>query len=386
MPMEQNKAGLYTQEEALRIRQENYEKTQNFNAWQQAMLEQAMQLHIPHKGTFELTPFCSMKCKMCYMRLDPPQAAQQGRLLTAEEWIRLGKMAFDAGTVDLLLTGGEPLLRKDFAQIYTALSEMGFLLRLFTNATMFTKETYDLLRERPPQSLEITLYGASPETYRRVGGWAEGYERAVEAIDTLRQFVPSLRLKGTLIRENMDDYDAMKAFAAERALSLDFCLQPLPAVRGACSQALSCRLGAEELVRFTNEKKFVPSNEGCEPVDPSARKAVFCGAGLVTYTIQWNGDMVACNMDDDPKRAIGRPLEEGFAAAWEKLRGFADDKPLPEPCKTCEVYAQCGCCAVHHRQESGRYDVPARYVCDYFRGWQGQPLLPDETFGGQPRT
>ena len=110
MPMEQNKAGLYTQEEALRIRQENYEKTQNFNAWQQAMLEQAMQLHIPHKGTFELTPFCSMKCKMCYMRLDPPQAAQQGRLLTAEEWIRLGKMAFDAGTVDLLLTGGEPKL------------------------------------------------------------------------------------------------------------------------------------------------------------------------------------------------------------------------------------------------------------------------------------
>lgn len=97
MPMEQNKAGLYTQEEALRISQENYEKTQNFNAWQQAMLEQAMQLHIPHKGTFELTPFCSMKCKMCYMRLDPPQAAQQGRLLTAEEWIRLGKMAFDAG-------------------------------------------------------------------------------------------------------------------------------------------------------------------------------------------------------------------------------------------------------------------------------------------------
>ena len=75
--------GLYSEEEALRIRQENYEKTQAFNAWQQMMLAQARAMHIPHKGTFELTPFCSLKCKMCYMRLDPEQAAKQGRLLTA---------------------------------------------------------------------------------------------------------------------------------------------------------------------------------------------------------------------------------------------------------------------------------------------------------------
>ena len=74
-------AGLYTEEEALRIRHENYEKTQAFNEWQSMMLAQAREQFIPHKGTFELTPFCSMKCKMCYMRLDPDQAKKQGRLL-----------------------------------------------------------------------------------------------------------------------------------------------------------------------------------------------------------------------------------------------------------------------------------------------------------------
>lgn len=378
--------GLYTEEEALRIRHENYEKTQAFNEWQQAMLAQAKAMHIPHKGTFELTPFCSMKCKMCYMRLDPDQAAKQGRLLTAEEWIRLGKMAFDAGTVDLLLTGGEPFLRKDFAEIYTALSDMGFLLRIFTNGTMFTDETMALMRDRPPQSMEITMYGASPETYAKVGGWADGYERAVRAIDSLREFLPSLKLKGTLIRESMDDYDAMKKFAAERALPMDFCLQPLPTVRGACSRALECRLGVQELLEFARAKNITPFNEGCEPVDPSQRSAVFCGAGLVTYTVQWNGDMVACNMDDDPNRIIGRPLEEGFDAAWNKLRNFANGKPLPEPCKTCDIYAQCGCCAVHHRQESGSYTVPARYVCDYHRIYEGLEPLPEEAFAGQKKT
>ena len=230
------------------------------------------------------------------------------------------------------------------------------------------------------------MYGASPETYQRVGGWAEGYERAVRAIDSLREFLPSLKLKGTLIRESLDDYDAMKKFAAERALPMDFCIQPLPAVRGACSQALQCRLGVEELVKFSHEKNITPFNEGCEPVDPNERAAVFCGAGIVTYTVQWNGDMVACNMDDDPNRVIARPLEEGFDAAWEKIGNFADGKPLPEPCKTCEIYAQCGCCAVHHRQESGDYAVPARYVCDYHRLMENLPPLPDETFAGQKKT
>ena len=157
-------------------------------------------------------------------------------------------------------------------------------------------------------------------------------------------------------------------------------------MRGACSQALQCRLGVEELVKFSHEKNITPFNEGCEPVDPNERAAVFCGAGIVTYTVQWNGDMVACNMDDDPNRVIARPLEEGFDAAWEKIGNFADGKPLPEPCKTCEIYAQCGCCAVHHRQESGDYAVPARYVCDYHRLMENLPPLPDETFAGQKKT
>lgn len=155
---EPTRGPLYNEQESQSIRQENYEKTQTFNLFQDAMLWQARQMRIPYKAMFELTARCSMKCRMCYMRLDPPQIAAQGRELTTEEWIRLGQMAFEAGTLDLTLTGGEPMLRSDFAQIYTALSDMGFLLRIFSNATLVTPDIMALLRDRPPQSMEITLY------------------------------------------------------------------------------------------------------------------------------------------------------------------------------------------------------------------------------------
>jgi len=360
-------ANIYSPEESQRIRQENYDKTQEFNLFQDAMLQHARENHIAYKGTFELTPRCSMKCRMCYMRLDSPQIKRQGRELTTAEWIALGRMAVDAGTLDLLLTGGEPMLRPDFADIYTALSDMGFLLRIFTNATLVTPEILDLLRDRPPQSMEITLYGASNETYRRIGGLPDGYTRAITAVEELRAFIPSIKLKTTIIRDNAGDYPLLRDFAQERALPLDLTTMPLRAVRGAVSTALEDRLSVDELIDF-HEKHDIPvADENLSSPPSEARTSLYCDAGACTYNILWNGDMVACIVDDDPSRPIGRPLEEGFAVAWDKLQGFRCGKPLPEPCKTCPIFAPCGCCAVLHRTESGAYDQESKYVCAFHK-------------------
>lgn len=361
-----NEAPLYSEEESLEIRYENYQKTQNFNIFHQAMMENARRNHIPYKGTFELTPRCSLKCKMCYMRLDAPQMKEQGRELTADEWIRLGEMAFEAGTFDLLITGGEPMLRPDFPKIYTALTDMGFLTRLYTNATLITPEIMDLLRERPPQSMEITLYGASEETYEKVTGWGEGYTRATRAIDELRTFAPSILLKTTLIRDNAPDYQKMQDWAHQRALKMEYTSQPFLPVRGACCEAATCRMTVDELIEFHRKHNLEIGQDGCSQPDPADRRGIFCPAGETAYVIEWTGAMVACNADDDPNRPVGYPLQEGFDSAWNKLRAFRD-KPLPEPCKTCEAYAQCSCCAVHHRIESGSFDKQGKYVCDFAR-------------------
>lgn len=366
---------LYASEEALRIRGENYERTQNFNMFQEAMLWHARENHIPYKGSFELTPRCSMRCRMCYMRLDPPQIKLQGRELTGEEWISLGRMAAEAGTVDLLLTGGEPMLHPDFVNIYTSLTEMGFLLRIFTNATLVTPEIMALLRERPPQAMEVTLYGASRETYERLGAWADGYDRAIAAVDEMRTFLPSLKLKTTIVRDNAKDYQALRRFAEERALRLEPTLMPFPAVRGAVSTAVEDRLSVDELLTFYEENGIAIAGDGCGAPDPENRKGLFCDAGLNTFAVLWNGDMVACSVDDDPERPIGRPLAEGFVAAFDKLKDFQCGKPLPEPCKECPAYGECGCCAVHHRIESGAYDKPAKYVCDFYRRATGNETI-----------
>ncbi len=80
---------------------------------------------MPVSGTFELTPRCNLSCRMCYIHLSGAEQSARGRELTTEEWLSVGRQAVDAGMVYLLLTGGEPMLRKDFVTIYSEMVKMG---------------------------------------------------------------------------------------------------------------------------------------------------------------------------------------------------------------------------------------------------------------------
>ncbi len=158
---------------------ENNLKALSWDEESETLAAYAAQRHIPLSGTFELTARCNLKCKMCYVRLDKSKIESLGRELTAKEWISLGEDAARAGTLKLLLTGGEPLLRPDFPEIYTALNQMGFIISLYTNSTLMTPELYNLFQKLPPTLTSITLYGACPETYEKICGSAEGFHKTI---------------------------------------------------------------------------------------------------------------------------------------------------------------------------------------------------------------
>ena len=101
----------------------------------------------PVNGTFELTLRCNLHCQMCMFRhADCENTSLQSQELTAEQWIDMAKQVAQAGTLSLLITGGEPMLRKDFCEIYSSIYRLGFLVTLYTNATLVTDEIMETLR------------------------------------------------------------------------------------------------------------------------------------------------------------------------------------------------------------------------------------------------
>ena len=84
-------------------------------------------LGIPIAGSFELTARCNFNCPMCYVHMTEEQVAASGKELTAQQWLDIARAAKEKGMVFVLLTGGEPLMRKDFFEIYDGMRGMGLL-------------------------------------------------------------------------------------------------------------------------------------------------------------------------------------------------------------------------------------------------------------------
>lgn len=165
----------------------------------------------PVNGTFELTGRCNLSCKMCLVRVDKKRIEELGlRERTAEEWIDMARQAAEAGTLGLLLTGGEVMLRPDFCEIYEAIAKMGFLLTLYTNATMVTNEIMDVLKRYPPHKIGVTMYGASNETYEKICGNPRGLDCFRKGINRLKSLPSLIETRVTLIKDNLSELDEMK--------------------------------------------------------------------------------------------------------------------------------------------------------------------------------
>ena len=337
---------------------------------------------IPLSGTFELTPLCSMACKMCYVRMSPEEFAATGkRLRTADEWLALAREAKEQGMLLLLLTGGEPFLYPEFRRLYTELRQMGFVISINSNATLITEETVAWLKENPPQRINITLYGASDATYARLCGHPTGFTQVTRAIGLLRDAGISVKLNCSVTPENVCDLEDIIAYSDEHKLVLQATSYMFPPLRrDAESVGRNARFAAEECARTEvkirrlqygaeNLREYCKAIESHQPVDTPLcadceGEGLQCRAGKSAFWVTWDGRMTPCGMVNEP--AVF-PFGQGFADAWQSLRAQTAALHLPPECASCDAKHYCHTCAAMCYTETGRYDCKPQYRCDLMR-------------------
>lgn len=343
-----------------------------------------MKARIPVNGTFELTGRCNLSCKMCLVRVGQKQVCQSDQKeRTSEEWINMAKQVFDAGTLGLLLTGGEVMLRDDFCEIYEAIAKMGFLLTVYTNATMVSEEVMEVFRKYPPHKIGVTMYGASNETYEKMCGCKDGYDRFVEGITKLRTLPSLFDIRTTIIQDNLNDLPLMKEFVEKEFgthKKLTISRMVSEKVRGAVAHPKECRLSPKQNVEVIHKQivefwKKVKNNEAKLPEElpdklqmqrysiPETGKYLFenCDAGINSYTITWNGNMYACELLNE---GYTEPFKTGFNDAWEYL---PKQYPLSQPntkCNKCKYAALCESCPATRLSETGDWFGIAEYSCE----------------------
>lgn len=345
--------------------------------------DKATREHIPINGTFELTARCNFNCPMCYVHLSAEEQRRRGRELTGEEWIHIAEQAKQAGTVFLLLTGGEPTVHPDFVKIYERLSEMGFYLSMNSNGKLLEGDLLELFRRKPPQRLNITLYAVDNKGYRSQCG-VPAYDDVVRNIRALREAGVYVRVNLTITPANQEEMAELVAKAKELGAVIMGTTYIWPQIRvDEAAVGKSFRPPAEEagramvaydsmrmpradfIARGRQLLAGVPqqtlSEEDCTIGSP-----MLCRAGRATYWIDWQGNMTACALMPEPAVNV---LQVGFDEAWQNLRREITGIRLPPECAACEHRRICNPCAAKCFTETGSFHTKPEYVCRYTKSF-----------------
>lgn len=337
----------------------------------------------PISGTFELSPLCNMDCKMCYIKMSKEKQESIARLRTKEEWIELAQKAKEKGMLFLLLTGGEPFLVKDFKELYIELHKMGFCISINSNGTMIDEDVIEWLKHYPPMRINMTLYGASNETYGRLCNNPKGFTQVTKAISLLKENNIQVKLNCSVTPYNKDDLKQMMDFAEEHDLVIQATSYMFPPLRKDETKiGQNDRFNAEDAALYASYisaysngfdrfKEYIESgqlalydaDDDCGVVEGDHMR---CRAGITSFWMTWEGKMLPCGMI--PNGGLD-PWEVGFDEAWENAKNIVSEITLPVKCAGCGKKDECRACAAMVYTETGTYDKVPQYRCEMTKNY-----------------
>ena len=335
---------------------------------------------VPLSFSFDLTARCNNECRHCYINLSAADQAARERELTRAEINAIADQAVALGTVFCLLTGGEPLLRPDFCEIYADLKKKGLLVTVFTNATLVTARHVALFRQYPARVVDVTVYGVTEETYERVTQRAGSYAAFRRGLGLLLEAGLPVRLKATLCRSNADELPAIAEFC-RRLGAGQFRFDPVLHLRHDGDVARNREIAGERLtpqeiarLEASDPEKLAARERQCSALlastagPPPVHDLFFCGGGINSFSVTWDGRFALCGSLSQPEYTVDL-REWTVADAWTKfLPGLratpSRDSEFTRECGGCALLYMCRQCPATAQAEHGRIDARCAYFCE----------------------
>jgi MoaA/NifB/PqqE/SkfB family radical SAM enzyme len=265
---------------------------------------------------WEITCRCNLRCVMCYTDcFNRPDFVRQE--LTTQEILRIMDELAEAGTLELCLTGGEPMARTDFFELYEHAVHSGFLVTVFTNGTLITAADADRFAALQPYCLEISLHGATQETFERITQGRGSHNRCLQAVRLLLDRKVPLVLKTTAMTLNQHEVLAIKRYVASLG-SVGYKLgeEMRPELDGG-SEPFQYSLSEQELTALNRQHDDLWA-ETCQQQSADCSP---CRSGMQTFHIDAYGRLQLCSGNRTHSYDLRTgSFREGF---FEALPSFA---------------------------------------------------------------
>ena len=340
---------------------------------------------LPLEGSLDLTYRCNNRCRHCWLwEPDSPEVA--ARELTLGEVRDLVEEGRSMGCRRWNISGGEPMLRPDFAEILDCVTSRAAGYTLNTNGALITPQIARLMKRKGTKM--VALYGATPETHDRITRNPGSFEQTMQGFAYLKQAGAGSIVQLIPMRGNFHEWEKMQALAAtlsrHQRVGAPWLFLTACGSRARNDEIVAQRLPPRDVVdldqpRLDDDEVGDGGEAAVDAGCLTAAGGATAGRGLYAGCIEdrrdfhvdpYGGLSFCCYVKDPGLRYDLRrgSLREG----WEEfVPSLADavpgDAEYAAGCSSCAARAVCRWCAVYGYLEHGRHGARVEYLCDVAR-------------------
>ncbi|HFM4944271.1 TPA: radical SAM protein, partial [Escherichia coli] len=262
-------------------------------------------------ATIEIITSCNFKCPHCYL----DNKTSLG--LNVNEWKNVITKLMLKGCRKLIITGGEPLLYKDFISLYTFIHQQGIDISLFTNASLMTEKHFELFGKYPPSSVSVSIYGKDNRELRSFSkNKRASLHRIMSNISRLEQLGITI-YKGLTLCKSISVSSSDLAFFSENKIEINTYL--IPSLN--YQNNLEERLEPNEIVKIENdlamERKIKDGNIPMDNLDYFKK----CSGGYSSLFVDQFGRASICAVYRKKQYNI---IDGNINDVWAELNSISE--------------------------------------------------------------
>lgn len=290
----------------------------------------------------EVTHRCPLHCPYCSNPLELARAAQE---LSTDDWKRVLTEARELGVLQLGLSGGEPLVRKDLETLAAHARELGLYTTLVTSGVGFTRARAERLREVGLEHVQISFQDSDPVVADRIAGM-RAVERKVAAAELVRELGFAFTVNVVLHRANLDRVGEMIELAANAGADrvelantqyYGWALENREALMPTRAQVEGARAVVDEAIgRYRGRMQIVYVLPDYFEMYP---KPCYGGWGSVYLVVAPDGRVLPCHgATQITTLQFANVRDHAMRWIWEEspaFQAFRGDAWMREPCRSC---------------------------------------------------
>ncbi len=317
-----------------------------------------------------LTRRCNLSCSHCYLDAETLQHGSEGELSTDEVRELLSEIAERSTDTMVVLTGGEPLLRRDLEVLVEHGSKLGLSIVIGTNGVLLSDQRVASLKAAGAMGAGISVDSLDPGFHDQFRGCPGSWEKTLAGMDACRRHDLPFQVHFSITEGNVDEIDGMVEFTKSVGAHLLNIFFLVCTGRGEkmsditpqrYEQALTQIIDAQQknpelMIRARCAPHYKRIAYQSDPNSPVTRAEGYEGGGCIAGThycrVTPEGGVTACPYIPNEE---GNIREQGLLSIWDQSESFEQlrNPTLGGKCGQCEYQILCGGCRARPRAMGG---------------------------------